>query len=136
MGGRFFEWAEGYFNAESGRLDKLLSKSEAKDDYTNSEKIRDLSTQKFTDYCKKYAAYHGYEFNPAEYQNSQFRIMREINGKKQEGIYFSTKKTQPVQDDPEQVRPVAGQQPGAAQADLFSPPLPPGDDDDGDDMPF
>jgi hypothetical protein len=55
-----------------------------------SEKIRDLSTQKFTDYIKKYASYHGYELNPKEYQNSQDRILREYNGKRQELIFFKT----------------------------------------------
>lgn len=95
MGNRFFEWAEIYFGVESRRLDKIISKRVAKDDYTSSEKIRDLSTQKFTEYCKKYAAYHGYEFNPAELLNTQGRILREIDGQREEGIYFGTKKLEP-----------------------------------------
>jgi hypothetical protein len=115
MGGRFFEWAEVYFGVESGRLNTILSKSEAKDDYTNSEKIRDLSTQKFTDYCKKYATYHGYEFNPAEFLNSQDRILREINGRRQEGIYFRTTKPDA---DPD---PKAPKMPDAPGLDFPSP---------------
>jgi hypothetical protein len=125
MGGRFFDWAEVYFHPESGRLDKILAKAEAKDEYMSSEKVRELSTQKFTDYCTKYAAYHGYEFNPAEYQNSQGRIMREINGKKQEGIFFGTKKAEPKPSEPDAVKMPA------VQTDLFTPGTP-GDDE----MPF
>jgi len=128
MGGRFFEWAEVYFGLESGKLNTIISKAEAKDDYTNSEKIRDLSTQKFTDYCKKYATYHGYEFNPAEFLNSQDRILREINGKRQEGIYFRTKQAEP---EPLMTEPIRMPD---KQADLFEAPGTPGTPDD--DMPF
>ncbi|WP_439559508.1 hypothetical protein [Dyadobacter sp.] len=91
MGNRFFEWAEVYFGAESGNLDKLICKDHAKDAYMSSEKIRDLSTQKFTDWLKKYATYHGYELNPAEFQNSQGRIIRDFSGEKKEAIFFRTK---------------------------------------------
>ncbi|WP_254562173.1 hypothetical protein [Dyadobacter diqingensis] len=125
MGNRFFEWAEVYFGVESKRLDKIISKRVAKDDYTNSEKIRDLSTQKFTDYCKKYAAYHGYEFNPAEYLNTQGRILREIDGVREEGIFFGTKKI-----DPE---PAAA--PGPGKPPVTNPTLFPGTPQD-DEMPF
>jgi hypothetical protein len=126
MGGRFFEWAEVYFGAGSGRLNTIVAKLEAKDEYTNSEKIRDLSTQKFTDYCKKYATYHGYEFNPAEFLNSQDRILREINGKRQEGIYFRTKATEAVAEPASVMSPIRmPEQPGFN----FSPPAPGANDD-------
>lgn len=91
MGGRFFEWAEIYFAPESGRLNVFISKQDAKQEYMEGEKIRDLSTQKFSDYLRKYADYHGYELNPEEYQNNQGRILREHNGKRQELIFFKTR---------------------------------------------
>lgn len=92
MGGRFFEWAEVYFAPDSGRLNTMVPKLEAKDDYMNSEKIRELSTQKFTEYCKKYCEYYGLVYNPTEFHNSQQRIMR-MNGKgeKVEMVYFRTR---------------------------------------------
>lgn len=94
MGGRFFEWAEVYFATDSGRLNAMVSKLEAKDDYMSSEKIRDLSTQKFTEYCKKYAEYQGYVYNPSEFCNSQNRIMRDAgDGKKREMLYYKTRQT-------------------------------------------
>ncbi|MEO6282161.1 MAG: hypothetical protein ABIN80_22920 [Dyadobacter sp.] len=92
MGGRFFEWAEVYFGHESGNLNRAVCKEYAKDSYMSSEKIRDLSTQKFTDYCRKYAAYHGYEFNPVDLQNSQGRIIRDFDNSKREAIYFRSDK--------------------------------------------
>ncbi|SEI39776.1 hypothetical protein SAMN05216327_101227 [Dyadobacter sp. SG02] len=101
MGGRFFEWAETYFGIESNRLDNPVCKREAKEDYMNNERIRDLSTQKFTEYCKKYAAYHGYDYNPQELRNSQDRIIREFFGKKEEAIYFRTKTSAPLASDSE-----------------------------------
>ena len=131
MGGRFFEWAEVYFGADSGHLDKIISKRVAKDEYTNSEKIRDLSTQKFTDYCKKYATYHNYEFNPAEFLNSQDRILREIDGKREEGIYFRTKKVDPLAAAPESGLIV--KLPDPAPGLNFGTPGTPLDDDE---MPF
>lgn len=93
MGGRFFEWAEVFFAHDSGRLNAMVCKKEAKEEYMNSEKIRELSTQKFTEYLKKYAEYHGYVYNPTEYQNSQGRIMRDHNGKKEEMIFYRTVST-------------------------------------------
>lgn len=105
MGNRFFDWAEVYFAPENGRLDKVVSKKEAKIEYTTAEQIKELSTQKFTEYCKKYAAYHGYIFQPEEMLNSQGRLLRDIGGVKQECIYFKTLLPHP--DQPE-INPETG----------------------------
>ncbi|MCF0071307.1 hypothetical protein LZD49_12570 [Dyadobacter sp. CY261] len=90
MGNRFFEWAESYFSPDSDRLNVAVCKAYAKDEYMRSEGIRDLSTQKFTEYLTKYAQYHGFDLNPADLVNSQGRIIRDIDNKKQECIYFRT----------------------------------------------
>lgn len=127
MGNRFFEWAEVYFSPENGKLNTLICKADAKEDYTSSEKIRDLSTQKFTEYCKKYAAYHGYEFNPSDFTNNQDRILRDFHGKRQEAIYFRTKAVEVVPDSTEQ--PSKKNTPAGIN---LNPPSPA----DNDDMPF
>ncbi|GHB63931.1 hypothetical protein [Persicitalea jodogahamensis] len=111
MGGRFFEWAELYFDPESGRLNVFVSKADAKQEYMDSEKIRDLSTQKFSDYLRKYADYHGYELNPEEYQNGQGRIIREHDGKRQELIYFKTRRPE-ILTGPDQSEGLAPMPPG------------------------
>lgn len=94
MGGRFFEWAEVYFTE---RINTFICKSEAKKEYTTSEGIKELSTQKFTEYCKKYAEYHNLHFNPLEYQNNQGRIIRDHNGKREEMLFFRSVRNLPIE---------------------------------------
>lgn len=91
MGGRFFEWAEGYLAEDSGRLNVFLSKGDLRDKYMADEKLKDLTMQKFTGYLKKYAEYHGYILNPEEFRNSAGRIMRDFEGRKQELVLFRTR---------------------------------------------
>jgi hypothetical protein len=80
MGDNFRDWAEMYFSLESGRLNKLIVRTDAFDDYKKYANTNKMTMQAFTRKLKAFAADTPYIecLNPVELCNAQGRIFRRI----------------------------------------------------------
>jgi hypothetical protein len=76
MGDHFRNWADVYFSPESGRLDTLVIREEAFEDFTRITKLKTYTAQRFSKALKAWSRFNGYILNPLELQNSQGRIIR------------------------------------------------------------
>lgn len=114
MGPIFENWASVYFSAENEKIDKLVSRDDALNDYINSSKQHRWTTQKFSRALKAWCRYNNYILNPEAFRNNQGRIIRKIDTKACEMIYIQT--TEKI--NPEELNNI---DPG---------------DDPGDDLPF
>lgn len=79
MGDAFEPWADVYFSSESARLDTLVIKEEALNDYVRSTNQKNLSTNKFTKSLAAWCAYTNHELNPSELRNSQGRVIKRVD---------------------------------------------------------
>lgn len=124
MGDSFFNWADIYFSLEGGRLDQLIPRQEAFNDYIRNNNIKHYSTQRFSASLEAWCKYYQFEFNPKELKNKSGRVIakalkrnpdgstiktikpggngtfREVEEKiATEMIYIKTKTNVPVQED-------------------------------------
>lgn len=76
MGDAFEPWADVYFSDESGRLDKMIMKEEALNDYVKGTNQKNLTTQRFTKSLHAWCYYHNYVLNPKELQNRGGRVIK------------------------------------------------------------
>jgi hypothetical protein len=90
----FFQWASVYFSPESDKVNALIPKEEAFDDFkvkTNSYK---WTINKFTASLRSYCRYESdriLALDPDQFRNQQGRIIRKENGKATEMIYIQTR---------------------------------------------
>lgn len=99
MGEAFHDWADVYFSAETGRLDKMVEKTEAFEDFKKSTRSQ-WTSQKFGKAMQAWAKYYGFILNPDEFKNAQGRIIRRSDqdgglSRPMEQIYIRTKKDVP-----------------------------------------
>ncbi len=91
MGDHFRNWADVFFSPESGRLDKLVIRDEAFEDFIRVTKLKTYTAQRFSKSLKAWARFNGYILNPDEMKNSQGRIIRRPNNEgSKEMIYVRT----------------------------------------------
>ena len=90
MGDHFRNWADVYFAPESDRLDGLVMKKQAMDDFMNFTKLKTFTANRFMKSMKAWARFCGYELNPKELLNTQGRIVRKVNNSSEEFIYLRT----------------------------------------------
>jgi len=88
MGQAFKDWADAYFDIHGGNTDKMITKEEALNDFMQMTNVKKWSTTKFTKALKAYCKFNNYNFNPKEFQNSQGRISKKIDGTTKEMIYI------------------------------------------------
>lgn len=102
MGENFLEWADVYFSDESERLNCMVPRIPAFENFKSTTNSRLWSAQKFLKSVAAWCRYNGYVLDPKEFQNAKGRIIRkEANeaGVKvaTEMIYIRTQKD--VSDD-------------------------------------
>ncbi len=86
----FKEWAEVYFSEDGGKVDTLICRKVAMEDYFlhNSRDKNKWTTNKFTKALKAFCKFHHFEYNPKVLHNDQGRIIRKHEGKAEEHIYI------------------------------------------------
>jgi hypothetical protein len=92
MGDAFRNWAAVYLSSESERLDKLISRSDAFDDYKRVSGGK-KSANSFKKAIKAYCKFNNYVLNPKELEPKGGRIIKRLDGKAQECFYIKTKET-------------------------------------------
>lgn len=97
----FLNWADVYFSKESGRLDSLVIRKEAYEEFIKDTGQRKWMMQRFSSALKAYAEYNLYILNPIELQNKDGRVIRKnkIDNKTYEMIYFRTSLDKPLNDE-------------------------------------
>lgn len=90
VGKAFQDWGEIYFAPDSGNLNRYIIRREAFEDFRRYANIQSMPTQGFTksliafcDLCPYIA-----ELNPDNKKNTQNRMMKTVNGRKEEMIYL------------------------------------------------
>lgn len=74
MGASFLDWAEVYFNAD--RLNTLIVKKEAFDDFVKGNNIKHQTPQNFAKRVAAFCRYKNYVLNPPEMCDEQGRIVK------------------------------------------------------------
>lgn len=106
MGSAFHEWADVYFSEDSDRINTLVPRPPAFEDFKRTSGSNRWSSQKFGKALKAWCRYYGYELNPEDLKNDQGRIVRRepIPGtsetKPTEQIYIRT-----FENVPEDIQP-------------------------------
>ena len=90
MGQAFKDWADAFFDKEGEHIDTLIPKEEALSDFIKMTNNKGWTTNKFTKALKAYCRFYGYIYNPKNYQNSQGRISKKIDGSTKDMIYIQT----------------------------------------------
>lgn len=85
MGAAFQAWADVYFSENSGKLDDVVPKNEAFEDFKQTSNSKLWTSQKFGKSLKAWCRYNRYELDPIELQNGQGRIIRKTNAKNKDG---------------------------------------------------
>lgn len=93
MGDTFKNWADVYFDEKEGKINELISRTEALNDFKNTTGQNKWTTNKFSKALSAWAKFTDYiiKLNPVELRNSNGRIIRSINGSSTEMIYMQTK---------------------------------------------
>lgn len=94
MADSFKQWADVYFSVELGRLDKLIPRTEAQEDFKRVSGLKNATSQGFAKRMKAFCDFYGYTYDPFELRNEQGRIIRRIDGYPSpvECIYVQTQK--------------------------------------------
>lgn len=108
MGDAFKNWADVYFfkdtsgkpgaeSQNSNKIDCMVSRKEALQEFEKSSGLKNWSTNKFSKALQAWADYTEYVMclNPAHLQNSSGRIMKFQNGETTEMIYIQTRDFKP-----------------------------------------
>jgi hypothetical protein len=85
MGDSFFNWAEVYFEPESGRRDVFIPREEAFNDFIKSNNIKNYSAQQFVKSMHAWCDYKSFVFNPEVLKNKDKRIIRKTHKKDYNG---------------------------------------------------
>jgi hypothetical protein len=93
MGEAFLDWAQVYFNEQSGNCNKLLPRQEIFDDFKTVSGLSKWTPHKFTKALKAYCEYDRniIALNPEELRGADGRIIKQYNGKATEMFYVQTK---------------------------------------------
>lgn len=86
MGAAFQAWADVYFSENSGKLDELVPRNEAFEDFIGSSGSKLWTTQKFGKSLIAWCRYNKFVLDPIELQNSGGRIIRKVIPKHKDGI--------------------------------------------------
>lgn len=78
MGEAFRQWADVYFSYDNKKLDEMVVKKEAFEDFKEASNQKIWTSQKFGRALKAWCKYNHYELDPAELKNSQGRISRQV----------------------------------------------------------
>lgn len=78
MGDAFEPWADVYFSPESERLNTLVVKEEALNDYVKSTNQKNLTTNRFTKSLKAWCHYNNYVLNPKEMLGAGGRLIKRV----------------------------------------------------------
>ncbi|HCC51465.1 MAG TPA: hypothetical protein DEQ30_04915 [Porphyromonadaceae bacterium] len=92
MGEGFLDWAQVYFNEQSGNCNKLLPRQEVFDDFKTVSGLSKWTPHKFTKALKAYCDYDRniMTLNPEEFRGTDGRIIKQYNGKATEMFYVQT----------------------------------------------
>ena len=92
MGAGFEDWAKGYFAEDGDKVNVLVDRQSAFQDFINFSGMRKCTMQRFTKALKGFANLTPYVkcLNPEVMRNSSGRITRKIDGKSCDMIYIQT----------------------------------------------
>ncbi len=76
MGENFLAWADVFFDEKEGKVNQLVIKDEAREDFQKSSNFNKMTSQAFMNRLKAWAAYRGHTLNPEELKNKDGRIVR------------------------------------------------------------
>lgn len=94
MGDAFMNWADVYFSEEGGKTNTMIVRSEAFNDFLKFSNLRNYTPQKFIHSLSAWCRFYHYELNPAQFKNSEGRIIRKAYKKDQNGHIVKTFKPQ------------------------------------------
>jgi len=101
----FKKWADVYFSPENNKLDRLLPRKDAFENFKEETKMTKWTINRFTRAMKAWCRYYEYDIDPSQLHNSQGRIIRKIEGMATEMLYIQTKNEINTSDyDENQVR--------------------------------
>ena len=95
MGPVFKDWAEVYFEPLGDKVNTMVIRETALDDFTKATKTQKWTMNKFSKAIKAFCVYNNYVLNPKALQNSQGRITRKIDGVAKDMIYIQTRDFKP-----------------------------------------
>ena len=90
MGQAFKDWADAFFDKDGENIDRLMPKEEALNEFIKMTNTKGWTTNKFTKALRAYCRYYGFVYNPKNFQNSQGRISKKIDGTTKDMIYIQT----------------------------------------------
>jgi len=90
IGDAFRNWTSVYLSEESEKLDTLISRPDAFEDYKKVSGGK-TSANSFKKAMKAYCKFKGYILNPKELEPKGSRIIKKLNGRTQEFFYIKTK---------------------------------------------
>ncbi|WP_157830442.1 hypothetical protein [Siphonobacter sp. SORGH_AS_0500] len=76
MGENFLSWADVFFDENGSKVNQLVVKDEAQEDFQRSANFTKITSQSFKNRLKAWAAYRGHTLNPEELTNKDGRIVR------------------------------------------------------------
>jgi len=87
----FKDWGDAYFDIDGGNVDRVVAKDEALTDFMQKTNTKGWTTNKFTKALRAFTRFYAYQYNPKEFQNSQGRISKKVDGTTKDMIYIKTK---------------------------------------------
>jgi hypothetical protein len=90
MGDNFKSWADVYFSTESGNLDIEVQRSNAFENYHETNKTYRLTPQNFYKKVDAWARFYGHTLNPPHVCNQGKRIIRKIEGTTYEYLFIES----------------------------------------------
>lgn len=87
MGDAFLAWADVFFSEGSGKIDTLIPREEAYQDFLKQSNQKMYSASRFMPSMEAWCKYHGYALNPFELKNNGGRIIRKVPLRNPDGSY-------------------------------------------------
>lgn len=78
MGQAFKDWADVYFHSESGKLDTLVQKQIAFEEFRKASNNKNLTSQRFMKSLKSWCKFYKFELDPIDLRNKSGRIIRKV----------------------------------------------------------
>lgn len=78
MGQAFKDWADVYFSEQSGKLDTLVPKLLAFEEFRKASNNRNLTSQRFMKSLKAWCKFYKFDLDPVDLRNKSGRIIRKI----------------------------------------------------------
>lgn len=85
MGDAFIAWSDVYFSYENNRLDTLVAKQEAYQDFIRTTNEKYIKPNGFSHKLEHWCRYNKYVYNPVSLRNGQGRIIKKWPAKKPDG---------------------------------------------------